>query len=525
MRFKKRILTLSLVGAMLVTSGCTSKNEGQGGSSNGKAPSSITFVAGGDAMNFNPLYANDRVSMTVMNAIFNPLYVINDSGAKDFYLADSIKTSDDFLTYTVKLKDNLKWHDGKALTADDIVFTVETICDKNQNSLYTDSFMIDGKSIQAKKVDDSTVEFVLPDVSSSIESVIGDIRPIPKHIYEGEKDISKSEKNMNPVGNGSYKFKEYKSGELITLERFDDFYGKKANLDTVNYRIIADSNSANVALQNGEVNAKYVDPDQVEEVKSKGNVNIVTYDEGMVDNLIFMQQSNDALKKKEVRQAIAYGLNKEELIKATYKSEEYADKAYSLFAPNAMGYSDDVEKYNQDKEKAKGLLKNAGVENLKLRLAFSTHKSSQEATALVIQSNLKEIGIDVELKPMEKSSYYSKIYEPSTADFDLAINGYVMGKEPADYSSLFIKDGENNPAGYDNQNIDEKFAIASKEMDEVKRNKIYKEIQQIVVDDMVLYPIAYTKSIVALDKKYDGAKEANPAPIYMFRELNELKLK
>lgn len=524
MKFSKRILVLGLVGAMLVTSGC-SKNTDKKTTSNEKTPTSITFVAGGEPMNFNPLYANDRVSMTVMNAIFNPLYVINEDGEKEFYLAESIKASDDFLTYTVKLKDNLKWHDGKPLTADDIVFTIDTILDKNQNSLYTDSYTIDGKQVKANKIDDTTIEFVLPDVSSSIESVIGDIRPIPKHIYDGEKVIAKSDKNMNPIGNGAYKFKEYKSGELITLEKFDNFYGKKANIDTVNYRIIADSNSANVALQNGEVNAKYVDPDQVKDVESKGNVNIITYDEGMVDNLIFMQQSNDDLKKKEVRQAIAFALNKDELIKATYKSKEYADEAYSLFAPDTMGYSDDVEKYNQDKEKAKKLLKNAGVENLKLRLAFSTHKSSQEATALVIQSNLKDIGIDVELKPMEKSSYYSKIYEPSTADFDLAINGYVMGKEPADYASLFIKGGENNPAGYDNSEIDAKFASALKETDETKRNEIYKEIQKIVIDDMVLYPIAYSKSIVALDKKYDGAKEANPAPIYMFRDLNELKLK
>ncbi len=131
MKFSKRILVLGLVGAMLVTSGCSKKTDKKT-TSNEKTPTSITFVAGGEPMNFNPLYANDRVSMTVMNAIFNPLYVINEDGEKEFYLAESIKTSDDFLTYTVKLKDNLKWHDGKPLTADDIVFTIDTILDNNR---------------------------------------------------------------------------------------------------------------------------------------------------------------------------------------------------------------------------------------------------------------------------------------------------------------------------------------------------------------------------------------------------------
>lgn len=525
MKFTKRILAVGLIGAMLVTAGCSANGGSESKNSTSPQTQSITFAAGGDAMNFNPLYANDRVSITVMNSLFNPLYVIDDNGEKVFYLADSVKASDDFLTYTVKLKKDIKWHDGKHLTADDIVFTMDSILDKNQNSLNTDSFIIDGKPVEVKKIDDSTIEFVLPEVSSAIESSIGKIRPIAKHIYEGEKDLAKSDKNSSPIGNGAYKFKEYKSGELITLEKFDDYYGKKADLDTVNYRIIADSNSANVALQNGEVNAKYVTPDEVESVKSKDNVDIITYDEGMVDNIIFFQQKNDNLKKKEVRQAIAYALNKEELIKASYKSEEYADKAYSLFAPNVMGYSDDVEKYDNNIEKAKELLKNSGVKDLKLTIAFGTHKSQLETTALVVQSNLKEIGIDVELKPMEKSAYFAKLNNPSSIDFDLGLNGYVMGNEPNDYAPLFLSGNMSNYGGYENKDLDAKFIAALKETDKAKRDEIYKEIQQNLADDMVLYPIAYSKSIVAIDNKYDGTKEATPAPIYMFRDINELKLK
>lgn len=526
MKFAKKLVTLGLVGSMLVTVGCSNKKEGEDSvKSASTMPSTISIVAGGDAMNFNPLYANDRVSMTVMNALFNPLYVVEETGEKTFYLAEDIKASEDFLTYTVTLKKDLKWHDGKTLTADDIVFTVESILDEKQASKDKSNFMIGNKSIEVKKVDETTVEFVLPEVSSSIESVLGDIRPIAKHIYEGETDMSKSEKNANPIGNGSYKFKEYKTGELITLERFDDYYGEKANLDTVTYRVIADSNSANIALQNGEVQAKYVQPDEVENVKSKGNVDIVTYDEGMVDNMIFMQNVNEKIAQKEVRQAIAYGINKDEIITAAYKSNEYADKAYSLFAPNTIDYTDEVEKYDQNKDKAKELLKQAGAENLKLKLAYSTHKSQTEAIALVVQNNLKDIGIEVELMPMEKSAFFGKIFNPSTADFDLALNGYVMGTEPSGYSEVFATGAGSNIGGYSNKEVDKKFEEALKETDEAKREVLYKEIQQIIVEDMALYPLAYSKSIVAIDKNYDGIEKANPAPIFMFRDLNELKLK
>lgn len=524
MKFAKKLIALGLISTTLLVVGCSATSDQAGKSLEGNG-STISIVAGGDAMNFNPMYANDRVSMTVMNALFNPLYVIEENGDKTFYLADDIKTSDDFLTYTVTLKKDLKWHDGKPLTADDVVFTVESILDESQAANDRGSFVIGDKPIEVKKIDDTTVEFKLPELSTSIESVLGGIRPIPKHIYEGEKDIAKSEKNNNPIGNGSYKFKEYKTGELITLERFDDYYGEKANLDTVTYRVIADSNSANIALQNGEVQAKYLQPDEVENVKSKGNVDIVAYDEGMVDNLVFSQASNDILKKKEVRQAISYAINRDEIIQAAYKSDEYADKATSLFAPNTLGFTDDVEKYEQDKEKSKELLKQAGAEKLKLKLAYGTHKSQLEAIALVIQNNLKDVGIEVELMPMEKSAFFGQLLGTKAPEFDLALNGYVMGTEPAEYASIFTTGGANNMQKYSNKDVDAKFKKALKETDDAKREAIYKEIQQIIVDEAALYPIAYPKSLVAIDKNYDGVKEANPAPIFMFRDLNMLKLK
>ena len=520
MKSKRRLLAIGLAGAMLLSVGCSNS----GGSSEGSNITSISIVAGGDAVNLNPLYANDRVSMTVMNALYNPLYVVDEKGEKTFYLADSVEPSEDFLTYTVKLKSGLKWHDGESLTADDLVFTMESILDESQASISRGKFVIEDKAVEVKKIDETTVEFKLPAISTSFESMLGDIRVIPKHIYEGEKDLAKSEKNNSPIGNGAYKFKEYKTGELLTLERFDDYYGEKGQLETVTYRVIADSNSANMALQNGEVQVKYVQPDEVVDVEGKDNVDIVTFDEGMVDNLVFMQDVNKSLKDAKVRQAISYAINKEEIITAAYKSEEYADKAYSLFASSTMSYTDDVEKYEQDKEKAKELLKEAGVDNLKLKLAYSTHKSQQEKIALVLQSNLKDVGIELELKPMEKSAFYGELWSGADATFDLAINGYVMGSEPAEYASVFTSNGSDNLSGYSNKEVDKKFAEALKETDDAKRDALYKEIQKIIVEDVALYPISYPKSIVAIDKNYD-VKEANLVPIFMFRDLNGIKVK
>ena len=525
MRFAKKLITMGLIGVSLVTVGCSSQETEDGANASQEVVSSISIAAAGDAMNFNPLYANDRVSMTVMNTLFNPLYVVEESGEKTFYLAESIEASEDFLTYTLTLKDNLKWHDNTPLTADDVVFTVQSILDEKQVAKDRGSFIIGDSEIVVNKIDEKTVEFVIPTVATSIENIIGSIRPIPKHIYEGEVDMSKSEKNQTPIGNGPYKFTEYKSGELITLDRFDDFYGKKAELDTVTYRVIPDSNAANVALQNNEIQAKYVLPDEIETVQKNENLDIIAYDEGMVDTLVMYQDKNENLKNIEIRQALSYAINRDEIIQSAYKSEEYADEGTSLFAPTTIGFTEDVEKFEQDIEKSKELLKKAGVSDLKLTLAYGTHKAHLESIALTIQNNLEQVGVEVELMPMESSAFFAQLVSSEERQFDMALNSYVMGSDPSQYSAVFKTGGPNNIQAYSNPEVDKMFDEALAETDESKRNAIYEEIQKIVSEEVALYSITYPKSIVAIDNKYDGVEESNPAPIFMFRDLNELKLK
>ena len=190
----------------------------------------------------------------------------------DYYLADNVSASPDFLTYTLKLKKGLKWHDGKPLTAEDVVFTVHSLLDEKQNSFLRDSFIINGKPVDVKKVDDTTGEFKLPTVSAAFMSTISQISPIPKHIFESEANLLKSSKNESPIGSGPFKFKEFKKGESVVLVRNDDYFGGKPHLDSVIFRVIGDTNSSNVALQNGEIGASYILPTDAESIKKTKNL-------------------------------------------------------------------------------------------------------------------------------------------------------------------------------------------------------------------------------------------------------------
>jgi peptide/nickel transport system substrate-binding protein len=480
------------------------------------------FGIGSDPNVMNPLYAGDRVTMTINNALFAPLYVTDGEGTR-YYLAESITPSEDYLTYTLKLKDGLKWHDGEPLTADDVVFTVNSILDENQNSHLISSFLVDGKPVEVNKVDDLTVEFMLPQISVPFMNKLGSLRPIPEHIFESEGDLAKSNKNLKPIGSGPFKFKELKSGEKVELERFDDYFDGKPNLEGVVFRVIADSNSANTALLNGELSARYITTDDIEKFSGNENFIIETFDEGMLNNMVF-RLNNEVLQNKDIRKAIAYAINKDEIITGVYESEEYAEKAYSIFVPMTQYHTNDLEKYEYNVEKAKELMANAGYDSLELRLAYTNSSKEQEAYGLIMQQQLKGIGVELELIPMERGAFLEKFIDATTTDFDLAFNGYVMGLEPSGYSPLFVAGNPNNFMGYVNEELDPMWDKGVIETDENKRAQIYEEIQREIIEDMVVYPIVYPKSIVAIDSRFGGVEEARLVPISMFEDLSKLYL-
>ncbi|EJW15047.1 ABC transporter substrate-binding protein [Paenibacillus alvei] len=494
------------------------------GSGQPKDGGNIIIAVHEDPRVLNPMYSNDRVTLTINQTLYAPLYTVEDGGKKKFVLAESMTPSKDFLTYTLKLRKGLTWHDGKPLTADDVVFTMNSILDEKQHSTDRESYIFNGKPLQAKKVDDLTVDFVLPQPTASFEGIFASFKPIPKHIFEGEADIEKSSKNANPIGSGAYKFKEYRPGEYVTLDRYDNYFAGKGHLDQIIYRIAKDPNAANLALQNGELNMRKVDPADYNKLNASGKLNMVVYPEGRLNYLVF-NMNVDAMQKKEVRQAISYAINKEELIQLAYGSAEFADPASSIFTPDTTYYTADVEKYDYSAEKAKELLQKAGVSNLKLKLAYSNAVKIQTSQALYIQQKLKEVGIEVELMPLESGTFSNMALDPDNTKFDLSFNGYVMGTEPDSYKSLYLSNQLYNYGHYNNPELDKLWEQAAVEMDGTKRGELYKQIQQTIANEAVIYPIANDKAIIAVDKRYGGLEEAVAKPVFMFEDLSKIYMK
>lgn len=478
----------------------------------------FTFAIDSDPVSFNPISANDRWGMTTVNLIFSPLARAEADGSIKNELAKEIVKSDDGLSVTVTLKDDLVWSDGQPLTADDVVFTYETKI-KKENGI-SDMYWIDDKPVTVEKVNDKTVKFTLPSVDVPLlNQVAVDTYILPKHVYENA-DFTQAEVSVDPVGSGPYKFVEYKKGEYLKFEANDSYCGGKANLKNVVLQIISNPDTANVAIQSGEVDAGLIQPADVKEMKAEG-LSIRSYSENRIGYMGINMNSKKVAKKK-VRQAIFYALNKGEMNKATYLNKKYYSNAYSILPPNNEFYNKDVQKYKTNVSKAKKLVKAAKAEGTKLNLGYMTGDKTQKLQVTMIKAALEEAGFKVKLSAVETAALVTELQKENTTKYDMYISGYIWGNDPDAYKSQFKSDGDFNIMHYKNETVDELFVTGAKELDATKRADIYDQLQAEIADDAVFYPIVDNKKVVAANAAVKGFNKAKFVPIYIMEDWSKL---
>ena len=491
-------------------------------SSSTSKKNNIILSLSGTPRTMNPLYANSSSSLLVTDAMYEPIYNLNKNGSINYNtLAKSITHSKDAKSYTLTLKSGLKWSDGEALTAKDIVFTFDAMMNPKNNAIAMQTFVLDGKAITAKVVNDTTVEFSLPAPSLGFEQNLTQLYPIPEHIYKNVKDLKNATANQKPVGDGPYKFESEKAGSTVTLTRNENFDGEKAKVENLVFRVIPNQNAGIAALETGEVSVGNLSNKLLSNEKIKDNYNVEKFGSGLVNSIVFNFE-NKNLQNLKVRQAIAYALNKKDLTKAEYGDSKYVTPANSVFSPETQYYTNDVTSYNYDLAKAKKLMSESGVKGVTLRLSYAAGFKWAQDQALVIKQELAAIGINVELEPIALNSFFGEIFTPHSTKYDLAINGYNMGSTPDGYSTVFATNGANNASNFSNPKIDKLFKEAASTTSSEKRADSYKEIQKEISNQLPTYTINYPETILGVSKELSGVQKASPTPISLMQNFGEL---
>jgi peptide/nickel transport system substrate-binding protein len=467
----------------------------------------------GEVSILNPILSTDAASSSVIGTVFSGMTRINEKLEVIPDLAASWEVSKDGKIWTFHLRKDVKWHDGKAFTAEDVVFTYNAILNPKVNSVRRSEYIINGDPINFKALDKYTVQAILPKPFAPF-LVRSGMSIIPKHILEG-KDINTADFNRSPVGTGPFKFKEWVTGDHITVARNLDYYLGKPRLAEIIFKIIPDANAQLVALEAGEIDESGIPPKDYKRMKSLKGINVFEYD-ALTYTYLGLNLANPKFADIRVRQALAYATNKKQLVDIIFKG--LASPAYAPSAPISWAYSDDVAKYPYNPRKAKQLLKEAGAQHLEFTILVNQGNKEREKAAVILQQQYKKVGVKVNIRVMEWSALLKIINAPKgPKDFEAVIIGWSLGLDPDAYS---IWHSSQYPRGfnfidYNNPEADRLLELGRTTIDRAQRKEIYAKLWKTIAQDQPYIFLWYPKTVVGVSERVGGLSKPGPAGLFL----------
>jgi peptide/nickel transport system substrate-binding protein len=467
----KKFITVLLSVAMVVAmAGCGSsgsQSEGQTGtqaeteSQAGK--DSIVIATDVDIDTLHPANFSTNIEHTVLAQLYDTLMYMNPDGAHDPEprIAESYEISEDGLDYTFKLRNDVTFHDGTALTAEDVKFSLELYMD----SEYQGSQVTGLESVEI--TDDNTVVCHLDSPYSPFLLGVCQVPIASKAYYDKSADDFVN----TPIGSGAYKFVSRDKGSKITLEAYDGYYRGEAAIKDVTFEVIPDQSTTAVALKTGEVDFAMIESSSISQIEGDSEL---TIDEIGTSGFTYvcMNLEKEPFDNVLVRQAINYAINRENLVAVCYDNE--AEVNSNICSKERFGYSEEQPQYTYDPDKAKELLEEAGITTpLDLGSILVAEKYSNVAT--VIQSDLAAVGINVTIDVEEFNAYIDDLVSGNytLTALEMALDGDTQQLEMA-FCSDYI--GTANNARYSDQEMDDLFAQARTETDTDAREKIFDQI-------------------------------------------------
>lgn len=434
--------------------------------------SDIVVAVDADVDTLHPTDFSTTVELGVLNQIYDTLLYYSPDGTKDPEprIAESYEISDDGLDYTFHLRDDVTFHDGTPVTADDVVFSIELY----NASEYQGSQISMLSSVEA--TDEHTVVCHLDAPYSPFLQGICSPMIASKAYYESSEDDFVN----NPIGTGPYKFVSRAKGSNIKLEANEDYYRGAPEIKEVTFEVIPDSSTKAIALQTGEVNFAEIDSATKPQLEANPAITIAEVPTSAF-SYIAMNTEKEPFNDVKVRQAINYAIDRDNLVAVCYDGE--AEVNSNICAKERFGYSDDQFQYTYDPEKAKELLAEAGIETpYDLGEILVAEKYSNLAT--VIQNDLKAVGLDVTISVKEFNSYISDLQNGSygITALNMTLEGDTQTLEMA-FTSDYI--GIANNARYSDEEMDKLFEQARTETDNDKRAEIFNEIFTKAQDEAI----------------------------------------
>ncbi|TRY26607.1 ABC transporter substrate-binding protein [Brevibacillus sp. LEMMJ03] len=477
-----------------------------------------------DAGTMDPRLSHDSSSARVIDLVYDGLVRLSDKMEPQPALAEKWENPDP-TTWIFTLRKGVTFHDGTPFTAADVKYTYDSLLDPNVKAPYAKLYAPISK---VDVVDDYTVKFTLKQPYAPLLSYL-DLGIVPKHVAE-KPDQSLS---SHPVGTGPYKLVKWEKNSKISFEANDQYWGGAPKTKKVTYFIIPDNSTRVSALEAGDVDFVHspLSPQDIAKIQNNRDFTVIKT-EGLGFTYLNFNTTHPILSDVKVRQAIAHLVNKKVISEELYQGMDKPGK--SPLIPPSWAYSDKIEGYPYDPEKAKALFAEAGWKDSdgdgildkggkKLSLTLSTHTEDPNRIQTVeyLQHEFSKAGIDAKVSTTEWPTFSSNVMSQK---FDIALLGWLSLVDPdrAMYGQFHSK-SENNYGKYSNPKVDELLEKGRAVLNQEERARIYQEAARIVTDEVAYDVLLYQGYVAMFTNKLTGFKEHPKGSLYSLKDVEVKK--
>lgn len=475
--------TTALIGAgtaavMLVT-GCSAGDGADLGDSSGALVAAIA----GEPDQLDPHMTTSYFSFQVLENVYDTLVEPDENLDMQPALAESWELSEDQLTWTFQLRDDVTFHDGTEFTADDVLYSYNRIIDEELSNAWRLSAI---EEITAP--DEHTVEITVSQPSPNLLSNLGGFKGMA---IVQEANVTSGDITTHPIGTGPFAVDDYTSGDSISLTANENHWSGKPEVPGVEFRFISEGSTAIAALKSGEIDwTDSIPTQQVEALQAETET--VTLGQTPSNDYWYLalNEAREPWNDVRVRQAIAYAIDRDAIVQATTYGTAVANQ---LAIPEQSVWYHEYSPYTTDIDTARDLLDQAGVTDVTMDLMVTSEYPETVTAAQIIADNLEPLGITVEIRSPDFATWLD---EQNTGNFDMLMMGWLGNIDPDDfYYAQHHSDGANNAQGYSNPEVDDLLDEARTETDDATRQRLYADLATIIADE-VSYIYLYNPSVI-----------------------------
>ena len=467
----------------------------------------IVIAQAADIVSLDPAGQNDTTSGVLMKHAYSNLLDVDNDGNIVPDLAESYEMKSD-TEYVFKLREDACFWDGTPVTAQDVKFSLERAKEMPQtksNSARIDEVIVNGDHEVTIKLKEPYAAFKAIITQHNL-SIVSEAAVTAAGDSYGDVD--------NIMGSGPYVVTEWVPNDHYTLTRNENYWGEMPITTSITCRVIPEGSARTIALEAGEVDIVWVvDPTDCTNVESNPDVQLLSAPSVSIDYL-GMNTKQEKFSDKRVRQAINYALDKQTFVDTIMEGRAIIANSYINAA--IPGWTDEVEAYPHDPEKAKELLAEAGYPN-GFDCTIYVNGDLRTRSAQIIQAQLAEVGINVDISTYEWGALLDSL---NAGDHEMYLLGWSNTSLDPDASVYQLFYSENmgaagNRSFYANDEVDKLIVDGQKESDETKRMEIYKELQEVLHEESPWCPLFYKQNNVGVRADLKGFKLHKGAQHYL----------